>query len=228
MNNSPTYEAHRGKLEAYFDRTAFAAWAQLTSDAPVSKIRATVRAGRDEMRNTLLDWLPADLSGRRVLDAGCGTGALAVEAARRGAKVVAIDISGSLIGIARERMPADLSIDWQVGDMFDASLGNFDHIISMDVLIHYSADDIIAVLDNMAARTAHSIAFTFTPSTPLLMAMLNVGKLFPKKDSSPAIAPVKHSVLRSRLGSIADIELGRDRLVSAGFYKSHALELVKR
>ncbi len=228
MNNSPTYEAHRGKLEAYFDRTAFAAWAQLTSDAPVSKIRATVRAGRNEMRNTLLDWLPADLTGRRILDAGCGTGALAVEAAKRGAKVIAIDISGSLIGIARERMPANLSIDWQVGDMFDASLGNFDHIVSMDVLIHYSADDIIAVLDNMAARTAHSVAFTFTPSTPLLMAMLSVGKLFPKKDSSPAIAPVKHNVLRSRLGAIANIELGRDRLVSAGFYKSHALELVKR
>jgi light-independent protochlorophyllide reductase subunit L len=33
-------------------------------DAPVSRIRATVRAGRDRMRATLLDWLPADLRGR--------------------------------------------------------------------------------------------------------------------------------------------------------------------
>jgi hypothetical protein len=71
-----TYERRRGELETYFDRTASQAWARLTSDAPVSRIRATVRAGRDEMRATLLGWLPADLTGCRLLDAGCGTAAL--------------------------------------------------------------------------------------------------------------------------------------------------------
>ncbi|PMX83459.1 magnesium protoporphyrin IX methyltransferase, partial [Pseudomonas sp. GW460-C3] len=83
------YTQFRGNLETYFDRTAASAWAQLTSDAPVSGIRATVRAGRTEMRETLLSWLPADMSGLRLLDAGCGTGALAVAAAERGASVVA-------------------------------------------------------------------------------------------------------------------------------------------
>ncbi len=82
---SSTYATRRAQLETYFDRTAVEAWARLTSDAPVSRIRATVRAGRDAMRAELLSWLPADLSGRRLLDAGCGTGALALEAARRGA-----------------------------------------------------------------------------------------------------------------------------------------------
>jgi magnesium-protoporphyrin O-methyltransferase len=52
-----TYDQYRGKLETYFDRTAHDAWVQLTSDAPVSRIRATVRAGRDDMRATLLGWL---------------------------------------------------------------------------------------------------------------------------------------------------------------------------
>ena len=82
-----TWAAYRGRLQDYFDRTALDAWAQLTSDAPVSKVRATVRAGRDEMRSLLLSWLPSDLTGLRILDAGCGTGALAVEAARRGANL---------------------------------------------------------------------------------------------------------------------------------------------
>ena len=81
----------------YFDRTAVDAWNRLTSDAPVNRIRATVRAGRNEMRATLLDWLPRDLRGARLLDAGCGTGVMAVEAARRGAHVVAIDLSPSLV-----------------------------------------------------------------------------------------------------------------------------------
>src|SRR5579859_6650988 len=117
-----TYAARRGELLQYFDRTAAEAWKRLTSDAPVNRIRATVRAGRDDMRRTLLDWLPQDLHSARVLDAGCGTGALSVEAARRGAHVVAIDLSPTLIGLARERLPHSLGrgkIDFHIGDMLN-------------------------------------------------------------------------------------------------------------
>ncbi|MGA9599719.1 MAG: magnesium protoporphyrin IX methyltransferase, partial [Methylocystis sp.] len=75
---TPTYIARRGELEAYFDRTASETWKRLTSDLPVGRVRATVRAGREEMRRTLLSRLPEDLRGARLLDAGCGTGALAM------------------------------------------------------------------------------------------------------------------------------------------------------
>ena len=105
---SATYIARRNELERYFDRTAVDAWKRLTSDAPVGRIRATVRAGRETMRDTLLSWLPDDLSGARVLDAGCGTGPMAVALARRGADVYATDVSPSLIELARERAPRDL------------------------------------------------------------------------------------------------------------------------
>jgi len=103
---STPYLTRRSQLETYFDRTAVEAWSRLTSDAPVSKIRATVRAGRDTMRANLLSWLPADLTGLRLLDAGCGTGALAVEAARRGAEVTAIDVSPKqLVSVAAALIP---------------------------------------------------------------------------------------------------------------------------
>ena len=101
-----SYAERRSQLTTYFDRTAVEAWARLTSDAPVSKIRATVRAGRDTTRSTLLSWLPDDLTGKRILDAGCGTGALSVEAARRGAEVVAIDVSPTLVGLDPPTLPA--------------------------------------------------------------------------------------------------------------------------
>jgi magnesium-protoporphyrin O-methyltransferase len=42
------------------------------------------------MRNVLLAYLPRDLSGQRVLDAGCGTGALAVELAKRVVKQITV------------------------------------------------------------------------------------------------------------------------------------------
>ncbi len=51
-----SYLEKRSQLQQYFDRTAFDAWAKLTSTAPVSGIRKTVRAGRDEMRNVLLGY----------------------------------------------------------------------------------------------------------------------------------------------------------------------------
>jgi len=50
-----TYENKREELQTYFDRTAKDKWVALTSNTPVSKIRETVRKGREEMRNTLLE-----------------------------------------------------------------------------------------------------------------------------------------------------------------------------
>ncbi len=226
---SASYDQYRGRLEEYFDRTALDAWAQLTSDAPVSKIRATVRAGRDEMRSTLLSWLPADLTGLRILDAGCGTGALAVEAARRGAHVVAIDVSASLVDIARERAPSGMTgtIDWRAGDMMSPDLGDFDHVVAMDSLIHYRTDDIVGVLEALSIRTRGSVIFTVTPRTPALMLMLTMGKLFPRADRAPAIAPANIDTLSQRLAALPGCSVGRSRRVQGGFYTSQALELLR-
>jgi magnesium-protoporphyrin O-methyltransferase len=143
-----SYTERRGQIETYFDRTAVQAWARLTSDAPVGRVRASVRAGRDRMRSTLLSWLPDDLSGMRVLDAGCGTGALAVEAAHRGAEVLAIDLSPTLVNLARERMPTLRnagSIDFRAGDMLAPELGHFDYVVGMDSVIHYETGDAVRV-----------------------------------------------------------------------------------
>lgn len=227
-----TYEQRRGEIETYFDRTAADAWKKLTSDAPVSGIRATVRAGRDAMRATLLDWLPANLSGRRLLDAGCGTGALAIEAARRGAQVVAVDLSGELVKHARLHLPRDVSpraIDFRVGDMTDRGLGRFDHVVAMDSLIHYAPADMAQALARLAARTERSILFTFAPRTALLMAMHTVGRMFPRGDRSPSIVPVRPDRLLRLLAREPGLELwraGRGRRIDRGFYKSQALELV--
>jgi magnesium-protoporphyrin O-methyltransferase len=232
-----TYQERRGQIETYFDRTALRAWEQLTSTAPVGRIRATVRAGRDRMRTTLLDWLPRDLRGARLLDAGCGTGAFATEAARRGAEVVAIDLSPGLVDVARRRVAeqpgtfdAGGHIDWRSGDMTDAALGSFDHVVAMDSLIHYSADDAVRVLHGWSSRCRGSMVFTFAPSNPLLRAMHTVGRLFPRSDRAPAIEPVAERALRRLLATddgLARWQPARTERVASGFYTSQAFELVK-
>lgn len=224
-----SYVERRDEIAAYFDRTAFEAWAKLTSDAKVSRVRASVRAGRDAMRATLLGMLPADLSGARLLDAGCGTGALALEAARRGAAVVAVDISPTLIGLARERAsqgPDAARIDFRAGDMLDPVLGRFDFVVAMDSLIHYRAADIAAAVAGLAARTERAIAFTVAPRTPLLSLKWGIGKLFPRSDRSPAIEPVTPRALAAALAAHAEMAPWRQERtgrISTGFYVSEAI-----
>lgn len=226
-----SYQKRRGQLETYFDRTASEAWARLTSDDPVSRIRATVRAGRDRMRATLLDWMPADLDGQRVLDAGCGTGTLSIELANRGAKVIGIDLSPNLISLARERAEASgcREIDFRAGDMLDPSLGSLDYVVAMDSLIHYRASDMVAILSQLSDRTNKKILFTFAPRTPLLTLMHLVGRLFPRGERAPAIEPIGERHLRRRIASteaLSDWRARETTRISRGFYISQALELV--
>lgn len=228
------YAARRGEIETYFDRTAADAWAKLTSDAPVSGIRATVRAGRDEMRKTLLFWMPVDLSGVRVLDAGCGAGQLAIEAARRGADVVAVDVARTLVDLARERAAKESfkgTIDFSAGDMLDPALGRFDYVVAMDSLIHYDAGDIVRVLSGLASRARSGVLFTFAPKTAALSAMHAAGKLFPKGDRAPSIRPAAETALRGKIAAAPSLEgwsPARTRKVSSGFYTSQAMELKPR
>lgn len=220
------YAATRDRVEHYFDRTATKVWERLTSDAPVSGVRATVRAGRDRMRALMLAQLPDDLRGARILDAGCGTGAMAVELAQRGADVVAVDISPALVEIGEKRMPKGLpgSITWVAGDMLDATTGQFDHALAMDSLIYYTAPDIAALLDRASVRIAGKFIFTLAPRTPALMVMWRLGKLFPAADRSPVMIPhttagVAQALRTAKVkGTLRDIER-----VKSGFYISTAL-----
>jgi magnesium-protoporphyrin O-methyltransferase len=229
-----TYLERREQLETYFDRTAVDAWSRLTSDAPLGRIRATVREGRDRMRNTLLSWLPENLSGARLLDAGCGTGALAIEAARRGADVVAIDLSPTLVELAQERaatIPGTGRVTFQSGDMLRPELGRFDYIVAMDSLIHYSAADMARILGLLVPRSTHGVLFTFVPRTPPLALMHMVGRLFPRADRAPAVAPVRPTTLHRLIGDeprLATWSIGRSQRIVNGFYTSEALEMGPR
>jgi magnesium-protoporphyrin O-methyltransferase len=185
------------------------------------------------MRAQLLDWLPADLQGVRILDAGCGTGALALEAARRGADVLAIDLSPSLVDVARRRVdelqgdaPLAGRIDWRSGDMLDAALGGFDHVVAMDSLIHYDETDMVRVIGAWSQRTRHSMLFTFAPRNPALAAMRAMGRLFPRSNRAPWIEPVAEKSLRKSLGAgVPQFDATRTQRVSSGFYTSQAMEL---
>jgi len=178
------------------------------------------------MRGIMLTQLPDDLTGARVLDAGCGTGAKAFELAERGADVVAVDIAPEIIKIAEARCPDHLRrrIRFVAGDMMDRAHGTFDHAVAMDSMIYYDDDILVSLFKANERRIRGKFIFTLAPKTPLLMAMFRVGKLFPRSDRSPVMVPHNTRKLANELriagvhGRLAEV----DR-VTSGFYISQCL-----
>lgn len=230
-----SYLRRRGELQVYFDRTAVDAWKKFASDEPLGRIRATVRAGRDRMRATLLSYLPEDLAGWRILDAGCGAGHLSLELARRGAEVLGVDLSPEMVRFAADRAAGEgafaARVRFEAGDMLSADHGRFDAVVAMDSLIHYRSEDTLAALARLGERTDGKILFTLAPRTPLLSVMHGVGRLFPRGDRAPAIEPVSPVKLARRVHRdprLGGWSVGRDARISSGFYISHAMEVTRR
>lgn len=215
------YTSTLSRVEDYFDRSATKTWERLTSDAPVSRIRQTVREGRDRMRALMLSRMPADLTGMRVLDAGCGAGQMTAEMAARGADVVAVDISPALVEIARARLPAHLThkVRFASGDMTE-NHGRFDHVVAMDSLIYYNTKDITAALHRLGAQTDRSVIFTVAPRSAFLLTFWTLGKVFPRADRSPVMVP--HGF--KSLNDATEARLTKVDRVSRGFYISECLE----
>jgi SAM-dependent methyltransferase len=88
-------------------------------------------------------------SPARVLDAGCGTGRVAIELARHGVDVVGIDVDDEMLATARKLAP---DLDWRRGDLAATELGHdeFDvAVLAGNVLIFTTPGTNGAVLANV-------------------------------------------------------------------------------
>ena len=71
----------------------------------------------------------------RILDAGCGTGRLAVELERRGHAVTAIDLDPDMVDKAR---PKSASIIWMVGDLASVDIAErFDVVVMIGNILNF-------------------------------------------------------------------------------------------
>jgi len=98
--------------------------------------------------------LVASLGRRSVLDAGCGTGRLAIELARRGLGVVGVDLDAEMLAVARDKAPL---IRWVEADLVDVDLGcTFDGVVAAgNVMIFLTPGTEGAVLANLARHLEH-------------------------------------------------------------------------
>ncbi|CAN5811292.1 class I SAM-dependent methyltransferase [soil metagenome] len=100
----------------------------------------------------LVDRLLTD-AGRspgRVLDAGCGTGRVAIELARRGHAVVGTDLDEPMLATARAKAP---ELSWVGGDLVDLDLDRmFDVVVLAGNVMIFVAPGTEATVMDRAAR----------------------------------------------------------------------------
>jgi len=117
--------------------------------------------------------------GSRLLDAACGTGNLAVLAARRGCVVSGIDIAGNLIAQARARAAAaGLQIDFKEGDVEALPfLGEqFDFVVSSFGVMFAPRPNVVVAELLRVTRPGGQIALANWTPEGFLGKMFNVFK----------------------------------------------------
>ncbi len=121
----------------------------------------------------LLDSSPCDLAGRLVLDAGCGTGAVARASQERGARVVALDRSVAMLRGAR-----GAPLTAVAGDVLDLPFGNhgFDAVTAGFVINQVRPADGLAELARITRPGGAVLASTWAsrPPDPVKRAMEDV------------------------------------------------------
>ncbi|QFZ18862.1 methyltransferase domain-containing protein [Saccharothrix syringae] len=98
-----------------------------------------------ELRARSYDLL-GDLTGRTVVDVGCGGGRAVAELAGRGARAIGVDLDPDMVAAARERLPAG---EFHVGDARALPLGT-------GSVAGYRADKVLHLLDDPARAVAEA------------------------------------------------------------------------
>ncbi|WP_327239058.1 class I SAM-dependent methyltransferase [Streptomyces sp. NBC_01318] len=84
--------------------------------------------------------LAGDVAGRRILDAGCGSGPLSAALRDRGAIVTGIDASARMLALARRRLGDDVALHVvDLSDRLPFSDGEFDDVVA-SLVLHYLED----------------------------------------------------------------------------------------
>lgn len=103
----------------------------------------------------LIESLLRETGGSRVLDAGCGTGRVAIELAARGFSVVGMDLDEAMLVAARAKAP---ELQWILADLSEASShldSEFDVVaLAGNVMIFVERGTEATVISELASRLA--------------------------------------------------------------------------
>ena len=168
------------------------------------------------------------LSDSRVLDVACGTGVVALTAARSGAKVTGADLTPDLIARANENNKIlGLDIDFHEADVedlpfknesFDIVLSQFGHMFAPRP--HVAIKEMLRVL-----KPGGTIAFSSWPPELFMGQFFQINAKYGPPLPDGAAAPVQWGSvqkIKERLeNSVHDLTFDRDKLEMPGLSVAH-------
>jgi SAM-dependent methyltransferase len=159
---------------------------------------------------------------------GCGTGVVAVTAARIGANVTGLDLTPELLIRARENAQlAHVAIDWHEGDVEELPFENarFDVVVSQFGHMFAPRPDVAIQEMLRVLKPGGTIAFSTWPPELMVGSMFTlVGRYAPPPSVTVAPPPLwgEPSIVRERLGAaVKDLVFDRDRMFVPALSPTH-------
>ena len=216
----------------YFDKVGFERWQKIYGETDeVNKVQLDIRQGHQQTVDKILDWLPENMEGMTVCDAGAGTGSLAIPLALRGAGVSASDISASMIGEAETRYKQSIEAGAKapaVAPKFEAlgleeCSGEYDVVSCIDVMIHYPDDRVSAMVAHLASLSKKKLIVSFAPKTLAYSVLKRIGELFPGPSKATRAYLHDEGEVEAALEK-AGFRVTRRQMTATSFYFSRILE----
>jgi SAM-dependent methyltransferase len=167
-------------------------------------------------------------SGARVLDVGCGTGVVAIAAARVGARVEAIDLTPQLLERARENARiAKVNIEFREADAEDLPFrdGEFDIVVSQFAHMFAPRPEVAIAQMLRVLRPGGTIAFSTWPPELLVGRTMQLASRYMPPPPPGIPSPMlwgDPQVVTQRLGSaVADIVFDRDSILVPALTPQH-------
>jgi SAM-dependent methyltransferase len=167
-------------------------------------------------------------SGQRVLDVGCGTGVVALAAARTGARVTGLDLTPELIASARANASiTGAEIDWHEGDVEALPFpdGAFDVVISQWGHMFAPRPEVAIREMLRVLKPGGTIAFATWPPelfTGRMFALVGRHMPPPPSGASPPPQWGNPEIVRERLGgAVTDVVFDRGLLRSPFLSPQH-------
>lgn len=146
--------------------------------------------------------LLGDVRGKTVLDIGCGTGENIIPLARRGARVIGIDISPDLVALANERLRnTNTDAIVKVGSAYETGLptNSVDAIFCIALIHHLHIPTVRNELDRVLAKDGFLIV-----GEPIRFSATydRLRKLLPCREE---VSPYEHPLTGSELATFTEI-----------------------
>lgn len=227
----PAHSEVGSRVHKYFETSGFSRWTAIYGSGDIPPIWKIIRDGHQRAIDAVLTFISGDTL-HTALDAGCGTGNLAIDLANRGYEVDAFDVSAPMIHFAKyinSGRTNGIQPNFMVGDI--AALAGdkkmYELVCCLDVLFHYPYEEVEKMLTQLANLSSSKLVGSFALRTPFNDFWMKVGQRFHAKNRMTKLFMFSYDQVEQILYR-AGFKVTRTKRIKFFFYDSFVFEAVRR